>query len=116
MLRQTRRTLEHWTPDLGPYEQWLTERAADGWAPEYPGTARGDCQRPAGVGGRLDRRRVVHARSGVPETAADVTAAQPLEYLTITDVAAELNVSVTQVRTLSRLAASRRHAIDGVTG
>ena len=45
-----------------------------------------------------------------------MTAAQPVEYLTITDVAAELNVSVTQVRTLSRLAASRRHAIDGVTG
>ncbi len=36
MLRRTRRTLEHWTPDLGPYDQWLTERAAAGWVPEYP--------------------------------------------------------------------------------
>ena len=36
MFRRTRRTLEHWTPDLGPYDQWLTERAAEGWVPEYP--------------------------------------------------------------------------------
>ena len=36
MLRRTRRTLEHLTPDLGPYDQWLTERAAEGWVPEYP--------------------------------------------------------------------------------
>jgi hypothetical protein len=32
----TRRTLEHWTADLGPYEQWLAERAVEGWVPEYP--------------------------------------------------------------------------------
>jgi hypothetical protein len=34
-LRQTRRTLEHWTPDLGTRDQWLTERAAERWVPEY---------------------------------------------------------------------------------
>jgi hypothetical protein len=36
MLRRTRRTLEHWTPDLGPYDRWRAERAAEGWVPEYP--------------------------------------------------------------------------------
>ena len=37
MLRRTRRTLEHWYPDLGAYEDWLAARAAEGWVREHSG-------------------------------------------------------------------------------
>lgn len=36
MLGRTRSTLKHWTPDLGPSEEWLALKAAEGWVPEYP--------------------------------------------------------------------------------
>ena len=36
MLRRTRRTLEHWTPDLGTSEEWLARKRDEGWVPEYP--------------------------------------------------------------------------------
>ena len=32
----TRRTLEHWTPDDGPLEDWLAGWRAEGLVPEYP--------------------------------------------------------------------------------
>jgi hypothetical protein len=32
----TRRTLEHWHPELGPLEDWLAARAERGMVPEYP--------------------------------------------------------------------------------
>lgn len=34
--RQTRRTLEHWTPDVGTLEAWLARKPEEGWVPEYP--------------------------------------------------------------------------------
>jgi hypothetical protein len=37
MLRRTRRTLEHWYPELGAYEDWLADRAAEGWVREHSG-------------------------------------------------------------------------------
>ena len=36
MRRQTRRTLEHWTPDLGPFDAWLGQLAEQVWVREYP--------------------------------------------------------------------------------
>jgi hypothetical protein len=35
-MRQVRRTLEHWSPDLGPLDDWLTAWAEQGMVPEYP--------------------------------------------------------------------------------
>ena len=32
----TRRTLEHWTPDDGPLNDWLAGWRAEGLVPEYP--------------------------------------------------------------------------------
>jgi hypothetical protein len=37
MYGQPRRTLEHWHPDLGAYEDWLAARAAEGWVREHSG-------------------------------------------------------------------------------
>ena len=36
MVRLPRRTLVHWTPDLGDRDSWLEELRAAGWVPEYP--------------------------------------------------------------------------------
>ena len=35
MFRQPRRTLEHWTPELGNPDAWLASQRAAGWTPEY---------------------------------------------------------------------------------
>lgn len=63
----------------------------------------GDRQRTAGVGRRAHRCAVVRTRAGIPQALAGVTGAQPVEYLTVADVAAELSVNVSQVRTLIRI-------------
>ena len=36
LMRESRRNLVHWTPDLGNRDVWLEELRLSGWVPEYP--------------------------------------------------------------------------------
>ena len=47
-MRECRRNLVHWTPNLGDREMWLKELHAAGWVPEYPWEPT-----PVTVNGRL---------------------------------------------------------------
>jgi hypothetical protein len=35
-VEHTRRTVEHWAPEDGPFDEWVVAWAAAGLVPEYP--------------------------------------------------------------------------------